>query len=350
MWMVILLALLTVIAQSESVPFELAQNIIIAKGSLNGREATWIVDTGASGCVVTPKAARAAGIDGDRTGVARSMGAGQATVRDLTVAILEPKVADFIRKAGVDYTGILGTPYLEQFLVTLDYGAKRLVLAPPDARAPDGPGADIQLQKGLIFLDVRYGDGTLRMLLDSGAQAAVVLPSAAERLRIPLKTVPGHPDASVADIDLAIGDTKAPGVIVAVQEPPQIRDMERAGLKCDGFLGYTFLGRYRTTIDYRRKRVRFEPLSKTGGPPEEPAAERPALGWSLSDAKVDAVDAGGLAEKAGFRAGDIIVSIDKQSVTVIEEIRAILTAAKPGSTFTIVVRRGSEQVTLSLKW
>jgi hypothetical protein len=345
-----MLLVLGVLLQSESVPFELAENIIIAKGSLNGREATWIVDTGASGCVVTPKAARAAGIEGDRTGVARSMGAGQATVRDHRVAILEPTVADFIRKAGVDYTGILGTPYLEQFLVTLDYGAKRLILAPPDSRAPDGPGADFELKKGLIFLDVRFGDGTLRMILDCGAQAAVVLPSSAERLRIPTKPVRGRTDAFVADIDLTIGDTKAPGVIVAVQEPPQIRDMERAGLKCDGFLGFSFLGRYRTTIDYRRKRVRFEPLSKTGGPPEEPAVERPALGWSLTDAKVDGVDAGGLAEKAGFRAGDMIVSIDKQPVTLIEEIRAILTAAKAGSTFTIVVRRGSEQVTLSLKW
>lgn len=57
-----------------------------------------------------------------------------------------------------------------------------------------------------------------------------------------------------------------------------------------------------------------------------------------------AVTSGGTAFNAGVRAGDIIVGINDQKVTSVEELESVLSQLKPGTNVTIKYTRGSSKV------
>ncbi|HSR84576.1 MAG TPA: trypsin-like peptidase domain-containing protein [Streptosporangiaceae bacterium] len=57
-----------------------------------------------------------------------------------------------------------------------------------------------------------------------------------------------------------------------------------------------------------------------------------------------AVDPGGTADNAGVRAGDIIVGINDQSVSSLQELQSALSLLTPGTTVTIKYTRGSSTV------
>jgi len=349
----------------EAVPFDLVENIIIARGTINGSPATWIVDTGSNQTIVTPKAARAAKIEGGETGIAR-VAAGKREAAELRVTIADPDVAHFVRRSGVDYSGIIGTTYLAQFHVVIDYPSRKLSLLDPDAEPPAGTAVPFEFKQGLIFVEAMVNArAPMRLLFDTGAQATLIRPSSAARAGLVGRTIDGRSDVEVARLEsLRVGEQMVRGLDVALHEPSQAPSMEKAGLAFDGFLGCNFLARYRVAIDYRGKVLRMrEPAVPP--PPRKPEAAvppapvpavdeapkaRPPLGLDLRDARVVSVDRGSAASKAGFEADDVIVSIGGQPVRYIEEIRAILGGAKAGSTLTFVVKRAKETVTLKLEW
>ncbi len=54
------------------------------------------------------------------------------------------------------------------------------------------------------------------------------------------------------------------------------------------------------------------------------------------------VRAGGAAEKAGLKGGDVIVEIDGKKITYFDELRAAITRRSPGDRISVKVRRGEE--------
>jgi len=69
---------------------------------------------------------------------------------------------------------------------------------------------------------------------------------------------------------------------------------------------------------------------------------------STNGALVNSVVAGGPADKAGLRAGDIISKIDGQPVNSISEMQRLITMKKPGSRFSLEVWRGQASRKFSL--
>jgi regulator of sigma E protease len=68
-------------------------------------------------------------------------------------------------------------------------------------------------------------------------------------------------------------------------------------------------------------------------------------GRQVLDPRVDVVQEGSAAERAGFQANDLIVSIDGRSIESFSDMQRIVSASA-GETLTIVVKRGSETVAL----
>jgi S1-C subfamily serine protease len=54
------------------------------------------------------------------------------------------------------------------------------------------------------------------------------------------------------------------------------------------------------------------------------------------------------AEKAGMRAGDVIVKVDGEPVSSTHEITSLVRAARSKRTFPVVVMRDKKEVTLSV--
>jgi len=138
------LALLLLLPQdstSHEIPFELNNHIILVKADLNGKAGlTFVFDTGASETVITPETAKALEIKGTpagngmETGRADSIKLGDAVVKNITVVIWDPPQAQPLKQLGVNYAGILGYSFISEWLVTLDYKAKKILLTPHDAK------------------------------------------------------------------------------------------------------------------------------------------------------------------------------------------------------------------------
>lgn len=91
-------------------------------------------------------------------------------------------------------------------------------------------------------------------------------------------------------------------------------------------------------------------------PPPQPMAgggERPYLG-TLPDmsstpggVRISGTGPGSPAEKAGLKAGDILIKIGAKDIKGLEDMQAALVGHKPGDVVEIVVRRGEETVTVT---
>jgi S1-C subfamily serine protease len=63
---------------------------------------------------------------------------------------------------------------------------------------------------------------------------------------------------------------------------------------------------------------------------------------------VRAVTKDSAAEKAGMRAGDVVVKVDGEAVTGVHEITSLARAARSKRTFPVVVVRDKKEVTLNV--
>jgi putative serine protease PepD len=81
--------------------------------------------------------------------------------------------------------------------------------------------------------------------------------------------------------------------------------------------------------------------------------EHAYLGVQLSDETeavtlVEVVD-GGPAEKAGLRSGDVVVALDGEAVQSGDDVRAAVSAKRPGDTLEVEVRRGGDTETVEVE-
>jgi putative serine protease PepD len=80
--------------------------------------------------------------------------------------------------------------------------------------------------------------------------------------------------------------------------------------------------------------------------------ERPYLGVTTSAAgagvEVQAVTAGGPAERAGLRAGDVVVSVGGQAVSEPDDVANAIDGDKPGDSVSVVVERGGQRKQLDI--
>ncbi len=123
-------------------------------------------------------------------------------------------------------------------------------------------GAKITLRQGFPFVDVNInGKGPFRMLVDTGADASLLTPKAAERAglkfdhRVILSTVAGErivPGASLNEIE--IDGASETGLAILALDLPTVRSLAR---EADGVLGQSFLSRDAYLLDYEKKRIWF---------------------------------------------------------------------------------------------
>ena len=75
----------------------------------------------------------------------------------------------------------------------------------------------------------------------------------------------------------------------------------------------------------------------------------PDYAYSEEGLKIESVRAGGSAEKAGIKDGDVIIKMDGKGIMSIEDYMSVLQELKPGDEVKISVKRGEEELELTAK-
>lgn len=315
------------------VPFDLVNNHIYAHGSIDGKPARFLVDTGGVN-LLTPASARKFGIEGE--GRLAGRGVGDETV-DLALAhAREVRLGDAVLARpvfyiidlgrlpaveGCDSDGLVGYEMFRRFGVTIDYAKHELVLAEPAKFAPPAGAHRVPFE---LADRIPIVQGTLdgvpaRLSIDTGSRASLTLHSPFAREHGLVAKYGAAPDSVVGwgvggpsrgrlarFGTLRLGDLAIAGIAGDIYTGDK---GAFASPDLGGNLGGGVLKRFTVAFDYGAKTMYLAPNDAFARPDEY---DRSGL-WLLGadDAlEVSDVAQDSAAARAGLRAGDRLVAID----------------------------------------
>jgi Flp pilus assembly protein TadD/predicted aspartyl protease len=285
------------------VPFELVNNRPVIKVRVNNSKEPlrFVLDTGSGMCVISEATAKRLNLRPvARGGNARAIGGlgrfeivygfvpsmeiGEAHVDNVPVYVRR-----FYDENPVD--GYIGLSLINQYLVTVDYGARTFALArdrsaiETDAPAPVMQSAPVSssieipirtTSSGFLSGEVQL-EGVvkpLNFIIDTGATISVVssrlmineeLSRFSQDTRMRVYGAAGIEDNVKTLIlpRLLLGSTVREKLDAAVLDLDPIN--ETTGFVQSGIIGGNYLRHFRVTFDFRRAIVRFDPLTALGG-------------------------------------------------------------------------------------
>lgn len=260
---------------------------------INGRDATFVVDTGSGFTVISKDAARRLGISeisrgGNSQGVGgtgkfeiiygliKNINFGDLRVR-LVPCFIRPFHGTKERPEEERADGFIGLSILSRFITELDYKGSRMILdrnferATPAVALPDTTVIPFRTtQNGLISIETEFdGSHMVNAILDSGASSTAISVAAVERLKMQDQIIKGQ----TANVIGAAGITNNVEMLfirncrVADLKQSNLRALildfgainETSGFEQSSILGGDFLRHFRVTIDFPRTQVRFQP-------------------------------------------------------------------------------------------
>ncbi len=330
----------------QTFPIALRLGHIWIDGTLNGKTARFILDTGAGTLLVTPEAARRCGVVEEKQTVAVS-GAAQTAARRIRAgsvgiggALLRGQGGVVLalpeQLAGCD--GLLGFPFFAPFAITIDYARSRCTIGrsapdaasalPPETSAGDSAAGGVWLP--LTFdrsdpeIDGALDGAPVRLRIDTGDGSAAMLyapyvekQGLRDRYTPRIQTVTGRGIGGLVYGDivrvptLTLG-TKASGTVVLRRVLVELSRQTGGGFFSDresGQIGAEVLKRFTVTFDYPHRRVHLTPNASLNAPFVGNRA-----GMSVDEQQgrfvVVAIVPGSPAAQAGFQDGDEVVAVD----------------------------------------
>jgi predicted aspartyl protease len=236
------------------------------------RPLVWLLDTGAQGSVMTPRAARAAGVSVRRTKetpYVRSTRLGH----DVRFWV-DTSSSDTGGRTAWEYA-LLGGEFLEEFVVEIDFPGRRVRFLDPERYAvPESATAEgervlpMRVQAKRPFVDIELGSRRVSVLLDTGAPMGLLVSgSAAGKLGIDWRSLPdfGRVGTVVGPADVRLHEAAdfrfggfefAPMPVVVAP-----RGAYNLGGNTDSALGFDVLQQFVVRLDYARGRLW---LARTG--------------------------------------------------------------------------------------
>jgi hypothetical protein len=230
-----------------------------------------------------------------------------------------------------------------------------------------------------MLVEARINDkGPFRLIFDLGAPITLLSNRASEASGVVKANAPRSflfGMRGEAEVDkLQVGDLTTAKLPVIVFDHPLLNLLgEATNRRIDGLMGFTFFARYRTTIDYHAHQMTFEPIDyqvrdllkelpdRLLGP--KVARRRilapsgiyglrtgePTGGLESPGVPIAEVLSGSPAERAGLKAGDVLITFDGRWTTSIADVFHAAADVEPGREITIVIRRGGKEQTISLR-
>lgn len=335
------------VASVVSIPFELANRHIIVKVKVeNSRPLSFILDTGDNFAIINLDRAKELGLKLE--GEVRMGGAGAETrtgsfVKDATFTI--PGLAGFSQpvnlalpigrlasRLGQDFDGIIGSEFIKEFVVEVDYQARVLRLHDKDKFVYSGPGQSIPVQLNAAGHPILEAEVTPvgsdpvkgKFVLDIGSGGALILhsPFVSERglLNPNLKTIKalgmagagGEVTGRIGRVsELKIGNFK-------ISAPITMFAQDKAGAFASnallGNIGMQIASRFRIFLDYKRDRIIFEPNDSFAKPFNRAFAGIAVQAESRDyrTFRIDEVLENSPAAEVGLQKNDVITAVDSK--------------------------------------
>jgi len=250
--------------------------------------------------------------------------------------------------------GVLGLPTFRDCLLTVDYPARAIEVAPGELPEVDGKRVLPLDSRMIAELPVAVAGREASAHLDIGNASSLVVPASWQGELATKGEVsegmgmrasgPVTFTIATLDGDLVIGEH--------VLHDPEVRFDDRLD---HVNVGYGVLRGFAITLDQRNDRVRLTPGEPSSAAPlpagarEAPGGDRRRLGAALglrSDgvAEVRMVMPSSAAEAAGLAAGDVIVTVDGKPATN----DALMGALAGAASIRLGVRRGDAELELVL--
>lgn len=354
-------------------PFTLEGYLIVVEGKVNGQPAKLILDSGAGAGLYTPKSAEKLQLQS--VGQTLVGGGGEKLVpAKITTARIELGGAVQEKQLGVildlpsgskaEFDGIVGYPFLKNYVVQIDYAAKRVRFIEPAQFSPD-PKADMlpmNLRMNIPEIPGKIDGLAGSLRLDTGFSGTLTFTSPTVQKNELTKKYPkrietvlgqglgGVTTGEVTRVKtLELGKNKVQGVVTGLSA-------DKSGALADtgtiALLGGEVLSRFTLTLDYPGKRVFLTPNADLGKPFIFSRAGLAGI-FEGEGFKVLTVVPGGPAEAAGIAKGAVLLAMNGEPAKGMGLSRSReLFRQEPGTSLKVRVRsaEGTErEVVLVLK-
>lgn len=358
--------------RAENIPFQFKGNHLYIPVTINCEERYWILDTGASMSVIGTGYAKELGLELQGELKGSSVG-GTVDIKlttlpvfsvrgiefnEQTVAVLELK--ELNRMLAVEIVGILGFDFLSRFVTKVDYANELVSFYDPETfkYSGDGQEIDVHVKNSVFMVKATIDDDYSGIFLfDLGASSITLNGAYALKHRFTeRKGVVGiGRGASEAFSSKKIKGKKIEFAGFTLDDPPI--SFSYGGTDTTftadelGILGNTLFRNFVVYCDYANERVilgKGENFNKKF--PEDHSGLQIVRGES-EGYEILHVSEDTPAEKAGFRAGDILKSINGVDLEYFKDLTAVRNIMKedPGTKYTIIVSRDGEEKKMKLK-
>ncbi len=361
-----------------SFPFELINNHIYAKVTVNSKGPyVFIFDTGGMN-LLTPPLARALGVAMQGHMEARGAGSGSmdanfakvgeldlgdASIRNQLFLVIP--LNDLSKVEGVNEVGMVGFETFHRFVTRIDYGTNTLTLIDPksfDAKDAGTP-VPIVFDGNVPEVNGSYDGVPGKFEIDTGARTELSL----TRPFVATNNLRAHYSKGVDAVTgwgvggptrgfvarggtLKLGDVAVDGAVTVLGTDTK---GDSASASTAGNIGGGVLRRFVVTLDYAHNVMYLKPVQHLSA--DVGAYDRAGLWINTSHDGFEVVDVtpSAPAAEAGLKTGDEIVAVDGRPATSIAlyDLRQRLRDDPIGSTVRLTVKHGNahSDVTLTLR-
>lgn len=241
--------------------------------------------------------------------------------------------------------------------------------APTEARADVQPVTipfEIIDSKHMAVKIKVNGKGPYRVIFDTGAPISLISSKVAFASGVTKKKVTGDLFFGMQGMhkvpEIELGDLKVKNVPVIVMDHPTVKAIAEVVGPIEGIVGFPFFAKFKTAINYKDKTLTMTPttyepgdvmtslsLSMMSTTKSRQSTLAPTTLWGLTVGKeasdeedgVEVVNVfkDGLADRAGLKPGDRILTLDHAWTDSVEDLYRAAAWIKPGRTVELKFRR-----------
>lgn len=369
-------------ASEVSIPFELVNRHIILKVRVNNsRPLSFVLDTGDKYAIIDMERARELGLKLQGQVMMGGAGAERPTaafVKDSTFTILgfegfsQPvtlalPIRNLAPRLGQDFDGIIGSEFIKQFVLELDYQARLITLHDKEKFTYSGTGESIPIRLNSAGHPILEAEVTPmgsepvkgKFVLDIGSGAALALysPFVSERhlLGPGLKTIKALGGAGAGGettgqlgrvAELKIGRFR-------ISNPITLFSQDKAGAFASsallGNIGAQVMSKFRILLDYNRNRIILEPNATFAEPFSRAFSGLTVLaeGKDYRTFRIKEVLENSPGSEAGLRKDDVITAIDGKPAADLTLTKLVEMFERPLS-YILSVRRENQILKITL--